>query len=136
MIADDLSTLEQLLKDKQSSKQPRSVTTISTVFGRSQDVIAYARKRTGLSCDVLDCDHNPFSKLNGDAYVEIHQIATLVDGGLDTIENVASRCPAHHRRFTSVFVADHSERCYSESEPMKLSLLQVCETLKAEAAGS
>ena len=96
-MGEDLSSLEERLKKTQGNKPPRSATTTTTVYERSPDVIAYAKKRAGLRCEVPGCDHTQFFKPNGDAYIEVHHIATLAEGGLDTVYNVACLCPAHHR---------------------------------------
>lgn len=94
---DDLSKLEQRLKSNKVTQPPRSATTSTTVYDRSQDVIAYAKKRAGLRCEVPNCEHPAFTKPDGAVYVEVHHIVTLAEGGLDTIHNVACLCPSHHR---------------------------------------
>lgn len=60
-------------------------------------LLQIARKRADHRCEVRDCKHPSFQTVAGFAYVEIHHIDPLTDGGEDTIENVACLCPLHHR---------------------------------------
>jgi predicted restriction endonuclease len=67
------------------------------VYERDPLVVAIARKRADHRCEVRNCAHLSFETADGFAYVEIHHIDPLADGGEDTIENVACLCPLHHR---------------------------------------
>jgi hypothetical protein len=66
-------------------------------YERDPLVIAIGKKRADHRCEVVGCEHPTFATNDAIRYVEIHHIVPLVDGGEDTIENVACLCPAHHR---------------------------------------
>ena len=40
---------------------------------------------------------SPFTKDNGDAYLEVHHLKQLADGGSDTTTNAIAICPNCHR---------------------------------------
>ena len=40
----------------------------------------------------------PFSKSDGDFYLEVHHLRRLADNGSDTITNAVAVCPNCHRR--------------------------------------
>ena len=40
----------------------------------------------------------PFTKPDGDFYLEVHHLRRLADGGTDTISNAVAVCPNCHRR--------------------------------------
>ena len=40
----------------------------------------------------------PFSRADGDPYLETHHIVWLAQGGSDTVENTVALCPSCHRK--------------------------------------
>jgi predicted HNH restriction endonuclease len=74
-------------------------TKLITVAGRQRDpaVVAYARVRSGNTCEIASCTMPLFQTFLGVDFVEVHHIKPLSVGGTDTIENVACVCPSHHR---------------------------------------
>jgi len=93
----DLDLLEARIRASRRPSKPRSGTTITTVFDRDPNIIAYAKGRAGCRCEVPGCDAPLFLKPDGEPYVEVHHIHMLADGGEDTTNNVACLCPSHHR---------------------------------------
>lgn len=86
--------LQQRVK---GTKTPRVRKGATRVYSRDPVVGAIARKRANLTCEAPGCPISLFLDKDGLVYVEIHHIHTLATGGLDTPENVACLCPAHHR---------------------------------------
>jgi predicted HNH restriction endonuclease len=77
--------------------KPKVRSASAAVYERNPLVIAIAKVRSGGRCEVPECDHTAFLTRDGKAYVEVHHLTPLAEGGPDTIENVACVCPAHHR---------------------------------------
>ncbi|MEY1660667.1 HNH endonuclease [Isoalcanivorax beigongshangi] len=40
----------------------------------------------------------PFLREDGSAYLEVHHVQRLIDGGADTVENAIAVCPNCHRQ--------------------------------------
>jgi hypothetical protein len=78
-------------------RQPRTYRSAATVFDRDPLVVAIAKVRANHRCEVPGCEHQLFLTSAGVAFVEVHHIEFLADGGPDTPENVACVCPSHHR---------------------------------------
>lgn len=94
----DLRQLLERYARRETDKMRPAVRSLSTrMYERDPLVVAIGRKRANHRCEVRDCEHLSFETPNGFAYVEIHHIDPLADGGEDTIENVACLCPLHHR---------------------------------------
>ena len=66
-------------------------------FKRDPVIAAYAKVRGAFRCEVPGCAHPVFEGRDGRPYTEVHHIEPLAEGGADTLANVASLCPAHHR---------------------------------------
>ncbi len=75
---------------------PEKMTVTTTVFKRNPFVIAQVLLRSNGRCE--GC-HNPapFLRPDGSAYLEVHHVQRLADGGLDTEENAQALCPNCHR---------------------------------------
>ena len=93
----NLANLLERYKQKTKNKPPRSATVATMVYDRDPDVVAIAKKRSDLKCEVPGCTQGSFKKPNGEGYIEVHHLITLAEGGLDSPENVAGLCPHHHR---------------------------------------
>jgi hypothetical protein len=77
--------------------KPKVVRAVSSSFVRDPLIIAIALKRAAGTCEVPNCSHPLFEDVSGRAFLEVHHIDPLRDGGGDWPENVAAICPAHHR---------------------------------------
>jgi 5-methylcytosine-specific restriction protein A len=64
---------------------------------RSQLLVEYALRRAYGVCQLCDGDA-PFSKNNGDPYLEVHHVIWLALGGKDRWYNVVALCPNCHRK--------------------------------------
>jgi len=53
------------------------------------------------TCELCD-QPAPFTKKNGDPYLEVHHVKQLADGGEDTINNAVALCPNCHRKMHSL----------------------------------
>lgn len=71
---------------------------ISTI-NRSELIKTYALSRAEGTCEACENDA-PFFKRNGQAYLEVHHILELKNGGGDTPLNVIAICPNCHARIT------------------------------------
>jgi predicted HNH restriction endonuclease len=86
-----------LLGAGKRAAKPKAKVVASRKFERNPVVVAIARVRAGIRCEVPGCHHPTFLDEYGSAYCEVHHIEPLEAGGPDTPENVACICPAHHR---------------------------------------
>lgn len=79
------------------SGKPRRVMVETTVFLRNPDVAVEVLERAAGKCESCGSDA-PFRRAsNGEAYLEVHHIVRLADGGDDTVENALALCPNCHR---------------------------------------
>lgn len=69
----------------------------STYYARSSAIRAYALKRAAGKCEACG-KPAPFTKPDGDPFLEVHHIERLADGGPDAPEAVIALCPNCHRR--------------------------------------
>lgn len=77
-------------------EKPRRLTRASTRFERDPSVIAAALRLAGGTCEACSAGA-PFLKPGGKAYLEVHHVRTLAEGGPDTIGNAVAVCPNCHR---------------------------------------
>jgi len=76
---------------------PNKQTKETTSFNRDPKVAAWVLKNSGGICE--SCNNPaPFTKLDGNFYLEVHHLIRLADGGSDTITNAVAVCPNCHRR--------------------------------------
>ena len=77
-------------------ERPEQQRQVSTVYSRDPSVVAWVLNNSRGKCEVC---HNeaPFTKLNGDFYLEVHHLRRLADGGSDTVTNAVAVCPNCHR---------------------------------------
>ncbi|MCL6713419.1 HNH endonuclease [Pseudomonas sp. R2.Fl] len=68
-----------------------------TLYERAKHVVDYALARARGTCEACGSPA-PFARPSGEAYLEVHHIDRLSDGGLDVPHRVASICPTCHRR--------------------------------------
>jgi len=93
----NLSDGELEKKAKAARKNPKSRTTVSITFSRSQHIVSYAKRRANGRCDLCEGDA-PFCDDSGLPYLECHHIVWLAHGGADSIDNTVAICPNCHRK--------------------------------------
>lgn len=76
---------------------PKKTMQISETFERDPEVKAWVLKAAKGVCE-LCLSNAPFIKENGVAYLEVHHVRPLAEGGKDTIENTVALCPNCHMR--------------------------------------
>ena len=91
-----LAELRESIVEKPHGARVRTSIAQEVIYERDRYLVAFAKKRAGMRCEVPDCSHPLFHKPNGLPYLEVHHLVTLAAGGPDTPENVVCLCPAHH----------------------------------------
>lgn len=81
---------------KAANYVPASYEVKTVQFPRNGNISLAAKRRAGGLCQL--CGKTPFCYPNGEAYLEVHHIIPLAEGGPDTLENVAALCPNCHRK--------------------------------------
>ncbi|OOY19596.1 hypothetical protein BMI86_13225 [Thioclava sp. DLFJ5-1] len=82
------------LKNASSVPMRRIVKTVA--YSRNPDVVAERLYQANGTCD--HCKKRaPFTRISGGAYLEVHHIIPLSEGGMDVLENAAALCPNCHR---------------------------------------
>ena len=85
------------LKPPSGSITPSKQIKESASYVRDPRVTAWVLNNSNGSCE--NCDQpSPFTKSDGDFYLEVHHLRRLADGGSDTIANTVAVCPNCHRR--------------------------------------
>ncbi len=88
---------EQLPRQKPTgADQPERVAGTTMSFKRSADVAEWALKYAKGVCEHCLAPA-PFITKDGTAYLEVHHVKPLADGGADTVENAVAVCPNCHR---------------------------------------
>lgn len=95
---------ETKVKELQAKYLPKPIgtkaptTSISSVsqFSRDPAVKAWVLNSAHGMCECCD-NPAPFKSTDGQAYLEVHHIRRLADGGSDTVENSIAVCPNCHR---------------------------------------
>jgi 5-methylcytosine-specific restriction protein A len=75
---------------------PKSKRGMATYYPRDAAVVAWVLQEASGLCECCDSSA-PFTKPNGDPYLEVHHLRRLADGGTDTVENAVAICPNCHR---------------------------------------
>ena len=88
---------EKDLQAPQGNATPNRQVKESTSFNRDPKVVAWVLKNSDGICESCN-EPAPFSKPDGDFYLEVHHLRRLADGGSDTITNAVAVCPNCHRR--------------------------------------
>lgn len=88
---------EKNLPTPQGNTSPNKQVKESTSFSRDPKVVAWVLKNSGGTCESCN-EPAPFTKPDGDFYLEVHHLRRLADGGSDTITNAVAICPNCHRR--------------------------------------
>jgi 5-methylcytosine-specific restriction protein A len=83
---------------KRAQKFPDFVPRTSFVPVRNPDVVAEVTYRADGRCELCR-KLAPFRRAkDGSAYLEVHHLIKLADGGPDTVENAVAICPNCHRK--------------------------------------
>lgn len=90
------SQIKSLAEAKNKTKQSYRIIETKS-FERDEYIKLYALQRAKGKCQLCE-KPAPFIKNDGSAYLEVHHIDYLANGGLDTIDNVAALCPNCHRK--------------------------------------
>jgi predicted HNH restriction endonuclease len=81
---------------KQRPRRKRGV--IGDRFERSVEVIASVLLKAGAHCELCG-ESVPFQRRkDSSAYLEVHHVQTLAEGGPDVVSNAVALCPNCHRR--------------------------------------
>jgi len=83
------------IKNASSKSGVRNV--VSKQYDRNQYIMEYAKRRANGYCQLCN-NPSPFSKKNGEPFLEIHHIIWLSNGGADSIDNTVALCPNCHRK--------------------------------------
>ncbi len=101
-----------LLRQNQVDRPPgiakprRSSTSTTGSWERCPQVKAWVLQTAKGQCECCG-QTGPFITESGFAYLEVHHVRPLADGGPDTIENAAGVCPNCHRWAHSTLHSDH-----------------------------
>lgn len=68
----------------------------TTSYVRNPEVVAWLLENSKGTCESCSAPA-PFTKENGDFYLEVHHLRRLADGGSDTVSNAVAVCPNCHR---------------------------------------
>lgn len=75
----------------------RRTSATSDRYIRDPEVIAWVLEEAAGTCE--NCGSPaPFKRIDGEAFLEVHHVRPLGEGGPDVIENAAACCPNCHRR--------------------------------------
>ncbi|HBK43044.1 MAG: hypothetical protein A2X74_09390 [Polynucleobacter sp. GWA2_45_21] len=99
---------------------PPSVMLMITQYRRSVEVKAWVLKQAAGICECC-LNAAPFSRADGFAYLEVHHVRKLTDGGSDTVSNTVAVCPNCHRELHyGLDSANLIERLYQRLSRLKL----------------
>lgn len=103
-VARTPGTLDDLMNRYRASlesgafgRKPRAAVTAVQAFDRNPLVVAVARVRAKLRCEVPGCTTATFLTEASETFCEVHHIMPLAEGGEDVIENAICLCALHHR---------------------------------------
>ena len=85
------------LPTPQGNAVPNKQVKENTSFSRDPKVVAWVIQNSDGVCESCN-GPAPFSKPDGDFYLEVHHLRRLADNGSDTITNAVAVCPNCHRR--------------------------------------
>lgn len=88
---------KQDIKKPEGTTQPKQTVVTTTAFLRDPLVKAWVLNNANGICEAC-FEPAPFSRPDGSAYLELHHLLPLSEGGEDTIGNALAVCPNCHRR--------------------------------------
>jgi 5-methylcytosine-specific restriction protein A len=83
-------------KQPTGADRPERVAGTTVSFKRSAEVAEWVLKHAKGVCEHCSAPA-PFVTRDGTAYLEVHHVKPLADGGADTVENAVAVCPNCHR---------------------------------------
>jgi len=95
--AQGLSDDELAEKASHARRGSSSRAVTAHVHERNEYVSELAKRRANGICQLCE-KPAPFTKSNGDPYLESHHVEWLAEGGDDVIENTVALCPNCHRK--------------------------------------
>lgn len=97
-LVSESEKLRKLIIGKRPLGQRAPATTqgMTYRFVRDAAVVAYVLNQANGFCEGCNT-RAPFSKANGEPYLEVHHVRTLAKGGTDTVANAVALCPNCHR---------------------------------------
>ncbi|QFU75344.1 HNH endonuclease [Halioglobus maricola] len=107
MLLDNWGQSDARILPPSGLKSPTKRDGNSTVYNRSPEVKAWVLQEADGSCECCE-KPAPFVKDDGTAYLEVHHVVTLAQGGPDTVSNTVAVCPDCHRALH--FAADRDVR--------------------------
>jgi 5-methylcytosine-specific restriction protein A len=96
-VARRLSDLEIRERASRGRSQPGQRQSLAVRFERDVFVSENAKRRAQGRCELCN-NQAPFSRADGEPYLETHHIVWLAQGGSDTVENTVALCPNCHRK--------------------------------------
>lgn len=102
-LAQRVRTLQEKLKARGGPLPPppgstdvQKVMGSTTRYNRDPNVIAWVIEQAEGVCEVCE-QPAPFARPDGSAYLEVHHLRPLGEGGPDTTDNAVAACPNCHR---------------------------------------
>lgn len=88
-----------LLRTRANNINPRpsQIDKIVKIYPRNTTLKNYIKRRSHYICEMPNCNYQGFRKESGEAYIEIHHVVPLSEGGEDSINNTVALCPNCHR---------------------------------------
>ena len=83
-------------KMPEGTTRPEQVSATTKSFRRSAEVAEWVLKHAKGVCEHCGATA-PFETKDGTAYLEVHHVKPLADGGADTVANAVAVCPNCHR---------------------------------------
>ena len=96
-IASSLNEAEVLARALKAKGPPLRKRRVRDDFVRNPYVVAAALNRAKGACETPACKTALFETDKGKAYLEVHHVIPLGEGGDDALTNVAALCPRCHR---------------------------------------
>jgi 5-methylcytosine-specific restriction protein A len=87
----------QSLEDPTGNPQPKQSSITTTAFLRDPVVKAWVLNSANGICEACS-QPAPFERTDGSAYLEVHHLLPLSEGGEDTTRNSLAVCPNCHRQ--------------------------------------
>ncbi|PSU84703.1 hypothetical protein C0W42_21850 [Photobacterium kishitanii] len=93
---EDKADLINVYEPKKNNLPVKKITEVIERYERDLHVVAFVKKCAQGKCELCGC--TPFIKYStGKAYLEVHHVKNLADGGSDIITNTVALCPNCHK---------------------------------------
>jgi len=89
-----------LLKNRANNvnSRPTQIEQTVRIYPRNNTLKNYVKRRSDYSCEMPNCHYRAFKKIDGEAYIEVHHVIPLSEGGEDSVNNTVALCPNCHRK--------------------------------------